>query len=202
MSKLRLNNFFSHGPWAVIDAFTESIWINVEQRLIAEIISDCMSYKLNAIPIDISKAKNYHPLLIDSTEVKNWSLEKNAAIYTSGLYSQFDLNRNQTRYTADGLVLINSPGDSFLDESQKLELQMQIFSLLHVIKTLWPETYWNGVPVDPDSVDFFNKILEQYAIELTISDIENKLIELCHDNMYKYPKLCLTLLWEIGEFFE
>jgi hypothetical protein len=202
MSKICLDNFFSHGPWAVIDGFTESIWINVEQRLIAEIISDCMSSKLNAITVDISKAKNYHPLLIDSTEVKNWSLEKNAETYTSGLLSQFDLNKNQTRYTADDLVLINSPGDSLLDELQKFELQVQIFSLLHVIKTLWPETYWNGVPVDPNAVGFFNIILKPYTIELTISDIENKLIELCHDNMYKYPKLCLTLLWELGEFFE
>ena len=202
MSKIRLDNFFSYGPWAVVDGFTESIWINVEQRLIAEIISDCMSCKLNAITIDISRAKNYHPLLIDSTEVKNWSLEKNAAIYTSGLWSQFDRNRNQARYTADGLSLINSPGDSPLDESQKSELRVQIFSLLHVIKTLWPETYWNGVPVDPDSVDFLDMILKPYTIELTISDIEKKLIELCHDKMYKYPKLCLILLWELGEFFE
>jgi hypothetical protein len=202
MSKICLDNFFSHGSWAVVDAFTGSIWINVEQQLVAGIISDCMSSKLNAVLIDISKAKNYQPLLIDSSEVQNWSLEKNAEIFTSGLSSQFDSNKNRTRYTADGLVLINSPCDSLLDESQKSELRVQIFSLVHVIKTLWPETYWNGVPVDPNSVDFLNLVFEPYTIELTISDIENKLIELCHDNMYKYPKLCLTLLWELGEFFE
>jgi hypothetical protein len=202
MSKICLDNFFSHGSWAVVDAFTGSIWVNVEKQLVAEIISDCMSCKLNAVSIDISKAKNYQPLLIDSSEVQNWSLEKNVDIYIPGLASTFNSNRNQPRYTADGLVLINSPGDSLLDESQKSELQVQIFSLVHVIKILWSETYWKGVPVDPDSIDFFNMILQQYAIEITISDIENKLIELCHDNMHKYPKLCLTLLWELGEFFE
>jgi len=200
MSKICLDNFFSHGSWAVVDAFTGSIWVNVEKQLVAEIISDCMSSKLNAVSIDISKAKNYQPSLIDSSEVQNWSLEKNVDIYISGLASTFNLNRQQ--YTADGLALVNLPVDTSLSESQKFELHTQIFSLLHVIKTLWPETYWYGIPVDSYSVEFFKKILEQYAIEITISDIDNKLIELCHDNMYKHPKLCLALLWELGEFFD
>jgi hypothetical protein len=202
MSKICVDNFFSHGPWAVVDGFTGSIWVNVEQQLIAEIIADCMLSKLNAIPIDISKAKNYQPLLIDSSEVKNWCLEKNVEIYTPGLVSTFILDRFKENYAANGLELINFPVESSLNESQKSELQVQVFSLLHVIKTLWPETYWYGVPVDPCSLEFFKKIIEHYAIEITISDIDNKLIDLCHDSMYKYPNLCLQLLWELGEFFD
>jgi len=197
-----VKDFFCLGPWAVIDGFTGSVWINVEHRIQAQIVAYAMSAKLNAVVIDISEAVNGQNNLIDSSVALDWSLEINDQIYISGLPSSLNCTKDLTKYHAKGLNLINEAGATSLSRQQRQGLQKEIFFLLALIRHMWPDTGWWGADIPAEHMPFLEKILECFAIEQTLPHITQRLFDTCQQEMHNETRKCLQLLWWLQRFYE
>jgi hypothetical protein len=202
---INLDNFCTHGNWAVVDSFSRSIWITVQNETLCDIISNTMMSKCNSLSIDISKAKNWESNLIDSTVSLYWSLEKDLKYTHQGLIKPsmtIDKLKLQNNHSANNLLLLNETFDQPLNFEQRQELQNQILSFSYVIKHLWAETFSYGKEISYENIDFYQQVVDVYAIELTRLEIEKKLVDICYSNMNDYPKLSLNLLLLLGKFFD
>lgn len=196
-------DFFSSGPWAVVDGFSGAIWITVANKLLVDLVSQAMAAKLNATPLDISLTTNYTAELIDNNVVLHWSLEKRQDAYVNGVVpipkQKYQL---EALYSTQGLQLLNHVDPITLSQDQREELLSQIVSFLIVIKALWPHHYFSGEPIPCEDQDLLDKIMYHYSVELTIQGIEARLSDLAKNNLHQYPQHCFTMLWMLGEFFD
>ena len=202
-----LENFFSAGPWAVIDAFYGTIWINVEQHQVAKLVSSTFRAKINPVIVDISQAENYHPALVDSTISLDWILEIDNESYVETVPYLGDTPERaelvvDVGYTAKNKLLLNVKQKMSLSVSQQKEIQSQIFSFLCVLRQLWGNVVYRGRNVLEENFELFREISLCYGAEKTLPDIEKRLFQIGLDYMDSCPTECLFLLGQLDKLYE
>lgn len=198
-----LKNFFSSGPWAVIDAFYGTIWINVEQQHVANLISSTFRAKINPVVVDISQAENYHPTLIDNTVSLGWMLEIDDAFIETVPYLQGETELfMNSDYSAKGRSLLNTIQKMSLSESQQKEIQSQIFSFVCVLRQLWGDVVYKEHAFSQEKFELFREVSYWYGAEKTLPEIEKRLFQISLDRMESFPVECLCLLDLLKKLYE
>lgn len=189
MNFIKPNNFYVRGPWAVIDAFSGRVWINLQDKDMATIVKRTFSYKTNAEIVDISRAENYQEQLVDNTVCLNWFIK---------------VQNEPARYSLPNFQSLefvpDSPSVSVYLENRNQETPCPIIADIHlqICSFLALSTSYFG-RIDQSLIEPIARI---YSVEKSISEIGKKLTELCHDEMKKHPLSCLRILGALGKLYD
>lgn len=186
-----LDDFHSHGPWAIVDAFYGTIWINVPTIELARVIRDAFAYKINPAIVDISTSPDYHPDLVDDSVCLDWHLEIDQDTFVETL-PELDDMEHASYAQSDGAKLINRPCSLPLGLDRCREIQNQIRSLIMLYRLLPQGT----------SEQLLDQIKSCYSIGLTLEDIERRLCELADANMDQNQRAALTILSQLGKLYD
>lgn len=187
------SDFHCHGPWAVVDAFYGTIWINVPTIELARIIRDAFAYKINPAIVDISTSPDYHPDLVDDSVCLDWQLEIDQDTFVETL-PELDDTEHASYAHSDGAKLINRPCALPLGVDRCREIQNQIRSLIMLYRVLHSQNILEESLLD--------QIKYCYSVGLTLEEIEHRLFDLANNNMDQSQRACLTILSHLGKLYD
>lgn len=193
--------FFCHGPWAVVDGFTDGLWINLEHKQTAAVVARAFAWKTNAVVVDISKAENYGPNLIDSDVVLDWSLSSQPR-ESHGLPSVVNIDLELQDYGAENRHLINSRHACQLDVTMREEIFNQIVDFLQVLDKVYPDLAWNGKDLTPDQNIFLQQLISCFSSELESTNIRSRLFDLAITHTRPHPRESLALLTFLDRLYD
>ena len=191
------------GTYGLIDVAHRGIWINIHDEQVAHQIKKVFNSKLTLLVVDLSTFVNYSDSLIDSEVCLNWTVPhtENLILSTHSLnYNNF-FTKVQSDYNLTD-PLINEPPRLLLSKDCMLELQDQIF--LYIILAQICNRYLKSKGVDHSTYleNFIKEHDQIFLTELTISDIEKQLSELCNKYMLVVPNFVSKILLALGKLYE
>lgn len=193
--------FYCQGPWAVVDGFTDGLWINLEHKRTAVVIARAFAWKTNAVVVDISKAENYEPNLIDSDVVLDWSLSQQSR-ESHGLPSVVNLDLELQDYGAEKRHLINTRQACQLDTAMREEIFNQIVYFIQVLDRIYPYLAWDGKDLTADQTAFLQHMISCFSSELEIPSIQARLFDLAITQTKQYPAESLALLTFLDRLYD
>jgi uncharacterized membrane protein len=132
--------FELQGPFAVVDAHSRNIWINITNESHAHAIRKTFCGKLNTLICDLSKFENFKQLenTINSYTCLDWRIPPtdDFSLIAPSVVSD-RLANTITQYHSSKLCkLYNDPVKSFLSEERRNELQDQILLYNRILELL------------------------------------------------------------------
>jgi hypothetical protein len=167
----RSYHHYSTGRYGLVDTSHRNIWLNVDSEQLAHNIKKTFVSKVRLSVFDLSIFSNYSDQMIDSECCLHWHLPLSVTgqLSTVQHFVSPVVECTQTHYPESQLVE-ELPGGLYTDQL-RLELQNQllfykkIVDCLPATSVLWPD---------------IDKI---FLVELTTTDIENRLHQLSVSNL-------------------
>lgn len=185
-----------NGPYGLVDIAHRGIWINLGEEQLVHRIKQVFNSKITSVVVDLSTFVNYSENLIDSEVCLDWTVPyTKKLLLSSHSLNYHDFKKTQSDYN---LVdpLINTPPNILLSKDQQLELQDQIFFYIKLSRF---DTQFSE---DLLATKFIKMRDHIFLTEIAISDIEEKLYNLCDQYFSVAPMVASQYISVIGKLYE